>query len=69
MKIPANQLWWYFNTGHQAGWRGIAVLELKTPREIEAMRVTGAFIAELLDDLAYRGQPGANLFDLEHRAR
>ncbi|OOL32857.1 methionine aminopeptidase [Rhodococcus rhodochrous] len=45
------------------------MLELKTPREIEAMRVTGAFIAELLDDLAYRAQPGANLLDLEHCAR
>lgn len=45
------------------------MLELKTSREIEAMRVTGAFIAELLDDLARRAKPGVNLLDLEHRAR
>jgi methionyl aminopeptidase len=45
------------------------VLELKTPQEIEAMRVTGAFIAELLADLACRAEPGANLLDLEHHAR
>lgn len=45
------------------------MLELKTPREIEAMRITGAFIAELLDDLAARAQVGTNLLDLEHRAR
>ena len=45
------------------------MLELKTPREIEAMRVTGLFIAELLDDLAGRAAPGVNLLDLEHRAR
>jgi methionyl aminopeptidase len=45
------------------------VFELKTPREIEAMRVTGAFIAELLADLHARAQVGTNLLDLEHRAR
>lgn len=45
------------------------MLELKTPNEIAAMRVTGAFIAELLDDLAGRARPGVNLLDLEHRAR
>jgi methionyl aminopeptidase len=45
------------------------VLELKTPQEFEAMRVTGTFIAELLDDLACRAKPGVNLLDLEHRAR
>lgn len=45
------------------------MLELKTPREIEAMRTTGAFIAELLDDLHSRAQVGVNLLDLEHRAR
>ena len=33
------------------------------------MRVTGAFIAELLADLAARAKPGVNLLDLEHRAR
>ena len=45
------------------------MLELKTPQEIAAMGVTGAFIAGLLDDLAHRAQPGVNLLDLEHRAR
>jgi methionyl aminopeptidase len=45
------------------------VLELKTPREIDAMRVTGAFIAELLGDLAGRAKVGVNLLDLELRAR
>nr|WP_267951372.1 type I methionyl aminopeptidase [Rhodococcus sp. MS16] len=42
---------------------------MKTTNEIEAMRVTGAFIAELLADLAARAKPGVNLLDLEHRAR
>lgn len=45
------------------------MLELKTPREIDAMRVTGAFVAELLADLAGRAEVGVNLLDLELRAR
>ena len=45
------------------------MLELKTPPEIAAMRVTGAFIADLLDDLTGRARPGVNLLDLEQRAR
>jgi methionyl aminopeptidase len=45
------------------------VLELKTPQEVAAMGVTGAFIAGLLDDLAERARPGVNLLDLEQRAR
>ncbi|OBF52496.1 type I methionyl aminopeptidase [Mycolicibacterium monacense] len=45
------------------------MLELKTPREIEAMRTTGAFIAGLLDDLQTRARVGVNLLDLEQRAR
>lgn len=45
------------------------VLELKTPREIDAMRTTGAFVAELLDDLAAHAHVGTNLLQLEHRAR
>ncbi len=45
------------------------MLELKTPQEIEAMRTTGAFIAELLDDLQARAAVGVNLLDLEYRAR
>lgn len=44
-------------------------MELKTPREIAAMDVTGTFIAGLLDDLAGRARPGVNLLELEHRAR
>jgi methionyl aminopeptidase len=45
------------------------VLELKTPREIAAMDVTGSFVAEILDDLTARARPGVNLLDLEQRAR
>ncbi|OBB59340.1 type I methionyl aminopeptidase [Mycobacterium sp. 852013-51886_SCH5428379] len=45
------------------------MLELKTPREIEAMRTTGAFVAQLLGDLQSRAAVGVNLLDLEHRAR
>lgn len=45
------------------------MLELKTRQEIEAMRTTGAFIAELLDDLQSRARVGVNLLDLELRAR
>jgi methionyl aminopeptidase len=33
------------------------------------MGVTGAFIAELLDDLTSRARPGINLLELERRAR
>ncbi|WP_370181867.1 type I methionyl aminopeptidase [Rhodococcus wratislaviensis] len=45
------------------------MLELKTPREVAAMDVTGTFIAELLDDLEHRAEPGVNLLELEDRAR
>ena len=45
------------------------MVELKTATEVGAMAVTGAFIAELLDDLAGRAQVGVNLLDLEQRAR
>ncbi|MDQ2638466.1 MAG: type I methionyl aminopeptidase [Actinomycetota bacterium] len=45
------------------------MVELKTPREIAAMAVTGAFLADLLDDLSDRARPGVNLLDLEERAR
>jgi methionyl aminopeptidase len=47
----------------------VRVVELKTAQEIEAMRITGAFIAGLLDDLQSRARVGVNLLDLEHRAR
>jgi methionyl aminopeptidase len=45
------------------------VVELKSSLQIDAMRNTGAFIAELLDDLQSRAEVGVNLLDLEHRAR
>lgn len=45
------------------------MLELKTPHEIEAMHTTGAFIADLLEDLHSRAAVGVNLLDLEYRAR
>jgi methionyl aminopeptidase len=45
------------------------MLELKTPQEVDAMGTTGAFIAELLDDLHARALVGVNLLDLEYRAR
>lgn len=45
------------------------MMELKTPREIDGMRVTGIFVAELLGDLAGRARVGVNLLDLELRAR
>ncbi|WP_182358364.1 type I methionyl aminopeptidase [Tomitella gaofuii] len=45
------------------------MVELKTPREIESMRVTGSFIAGLLDDLQSHVEAGVNLLDLERRAR
>ncbi len=44
-------------------------MELKTPDEIAAMRVTGGFIADLLDALTSRAQVGVNLLDLEDHAR
>ena len=44
------------------------MVELKTATEVGAMAVTGAFIAELLDDLAGRAKVGVNLLDLEQRA-
>ena len=46
-----------------------SVLEMKTRREIEAMRNTGTFVAELLDDLQSRARIGTNLLDLEYRAQ
>ncbi|MGE2835398.1 type I methionyl aminopeptidase [Mycobacterium sp. SMC-4] len=45
------------------------MVELKTASEIAAMRTTGAFVAEVLDDLQARAQVGVNLLDLERRAR
>lgn len=45
------------------------MVELKTPAEIDAMGVTGSFLAALLDDLVARADVGTNLLDLEVRAR
>ncbi|MGV9710144.1 type I methionyl aminopeptidase [Gordonia sp. NPDC003424] len=45
------------------------MIELKSRDEVAKMRVTGRFIAELLDDLTERARPGVNLLDLELRAR
>lgn len=45
------------------------MIDLKTPHEVEAMRTTGAFLAEVLDDLELRATPGTNLLELEGRAR
>lgn len=45
------------------------MIELKTPAEIEHMRVTGRFVAAVLEDLSTRARVGVNLLDLEHRAR
>ncbi|PKZ66571.1 type I methionyl aminopeptidase [Gordonia terrae] len=45
------------------------MVELKSPAEVAAMGVTGAFIADLLDDVAGRADVGVNLLDLEERAR
>ncbi|MDY6810673.1 MAG: type I methionyl aminopeptidase [Actinomycetota bacterium] len=45
------------------------MIELKSRDEVAAMRVTGGFIGDLLDDLAGRAEPGVNLLDLEMRAR
>lgn len=45
------------------------MIELKTPAEIERMRVTGRFVAELLDTLRAEADVGVNLLELEERAR
>jgi methionyl aminopeptidase len=45
------------------------VIELKTPDEIERMRVTGRFVAEVLAELRAKAAVGVNLLDLEHHAR
>jgi methionyl aminopeptidase len=45
------------------------MIELKSAAEIERMRVTGAFVAQVLAELAKVAEPGVNLLDLEHRTR
>lgn len=45
------------------------MIELKTPAEIERMRVTGGFIAHVFAELSALAGVGVNLLDLEHHAR
>lgn len=45
------------------------MLELKSPAEIERMRITGAFVADVLVAVGERAQPGVNLLELEQHAR
>ncbi|BBX31071.1 methionine aminopeptidase, type I [Mycolicibacterium mageritense DSM 44476 = CIP 104973] len=45
------------------------MIELKTSAEIEQMRTTGRFVAEVLTELSAMADVGLNLLDLEHRAR
>jgi methionyl aminopeptidase len=45
------------------------VIELKSPAEIERMRVTGGFIAQVLAELCELAAVGVNLLDLEHHVR
>lgn len=45
------------------------MIELKTADEIERMRVTGRFVAEVLTELGGRAAVGVNLLDLERHAR
>lgn len=45
------------------------MIELKTPREIDKMAITGDFVARTLDTLTRDARPGVNLMELELRAR
>jgi len=45
------------------------VIELKTGAEIEKMRTTGQFVAQVLSELGALAAIGVNLLDLEHHAR
>ncbi len=45
------------------------MIELKTAAEIEKMRITGSFVAEVLNELGGLAAVGVNLLDLEHHAR
>jgi len=45
------------------------VIELKTPAEIDRMRITGRFVAEVLTELTAKAAVGVNLLDLEYHAR
>ncbi|SIR64084.1 type I methionyl aminopeptidase [Williamsia sterculiae] len=43
--------------------------EIKTPDEIDAMAITGEFLASTLQTLSGQARPGVNLLDLEHHCR
>lgn len=45
------------------------MIELKSPTEIERMRVTGDFVAEVLREVGDRAEVGVNVLDLERHAR
>ncbi len=45
------------------------MIELKTPAEIDRMRNTGRFVAEVLTELSAKAAVGVNLLDLEYHAR
>jgi methionyl aminopeptidase len=45
------------------------VIELKSPREIARMHVTGQFVAQVLSELGDLADVGVNLLDLEHHVR
>ena len=45
------------------------MIELKTPAEIEKMRVTGAFVAEILAEVWDMAAVGVNLMEIEHHVR
>jgi methionyl aminopeptidase len=45
------------------------VIELKTPAEIDRMRITGRFVAEVLTELSAKAAVGVNLLDLASHAR
>lgn len=45
------------------------MIELKSPAEIERMRTTGQFVAQILSELSELADVGVNLLDLEHHVR
>ncbi|HEX5113688.1 MAG TPA: type I methionyl aminopeptidase [Pseudonocardiaceae bacterium] len=45
------------------------MIELKSPAEIQRMRVTGRFVASVLADLCERAAVGVNLLELEQHVR
>nr|WP_307856469.1 type I methionyl aminopeptidase [Catenulispora pinistramenti] len=49
--------------------REVAMIELKTPAEIERMHVTGRFVGEVLTEVGRLADVGVNLLDLERHVR